>query len=105
MRQKRVKLIRQALENKLATYERRIRQIAESAYKIRQYLEKLNSEVQTDAVHPEETEGSVSSGSVDNGTGGADLSHPTAVETVLDEQPAELRHDIGNIGIDTGRAV
>lgn len=49
-RPKRVKLIRQALINKLATYERRIRQMSENHYKIRQFLEALDQQEKDDAI-------------------------------------------------------
>jgi hypothetical protein len=98
-------VFRSKLEAQLSKYERRIQKMAENAYKIRQFLETLNREVQNDAIHPIEPEGSVSGGSLDNGTGGADISDSAAIETVLEEQPAELPDNSGDLGVNSGCAV
>lgn len=89
-RQIRRKLIIQQLEKKLDTYERRIRQMSENHYKIRQFLETLTKQENDDAIHQNDSEGSTGSGSVDNGTGGAELLIVENNEAVLEEQPAEL---------------
>lgn len=104
-RQKRVKLIRQALEAKLAKYETRIQKMAENAYKIRQFLETLNREVQDDAIRDTGSEGSISSGSTDRDAGESNLPDSAVVTPVLEEQPAELQSDSGNIGINSGSTV
>ncbi len=92
-RQLRRKVIIQQLEKKLETYDRRIKQMAENAYKLRQFLDTLNREVQDDAIHISEGEGSISGGSADRDAGELDVPNPATPETVLEEQPAELRNN------------
>ncbi len=54
-RQIRRKLIIQQIEKKLETYSRRIQQMAENAYKLRQFLETLNKEENDDSEKTDET--------------------------------------------------
>lgn len=86
----RIKLIREQIINKLDKYGRRMQQLAENAYKLRQLLETLDKQENENAVHQDDTEGSTGSGSVDNGTGGAELLDNKTPEAVLAEQPTEL---------------
>jgi hypothetical protein len=104
-KQIRRKIIIQQLEKKLDTYSRRIRQMAENAYTLRQMLETILKENQADAICETGSEGSVSGGSTDRDAGQPDLSDSTAPQAVLEEQPAELPSNSGNIGVAPGSAV
>ena len=96
---------RAQLEAQLSKYERRIQKMAENAYKIRQVIETLQREELSHAVHQADQQGSIGSGSVDNGTGGTDVHDSAVVAPVLEEQPAELRDDSGDLGVNSGSAV
>ncbi len=99
------KVIIQQIEKKLETYDRRIKQMAVNAYKLRQFLDKLNSEVQDIAIHSSEGQGSVGSGSSDIDSGGINVPDSTVVEAVLEEQPTELPSNSGDLGVSSGSAV
>ncbi len=103
MKAKRPKVFVSQIVNQLQKYDRRIQQMAEHAYKLRQMLTKILEE--QGALYPSETEGSVSSGSAGRDTGQPDVPNPTTPEAVLGEQPTELRNDSGDIGVTSGSAV
>ncbi len=100
------KLIIQDLQNKLQKYERRIQQMAENAYKVRQAIEMFSREAQDDAIHIEGSEGVLSGGGVsDREPGQPDVHDSATPEAVLEEQPAELSSNSGDLGINSGSAV
>jgi len=96
---------RSRLESQLAKYERRIQKMAESAYKIRQMIEQINVKENPIALHIDQREGEIGTGTPDSNAGQSDVSDTAAIEAVLVEQPAELSGNLGDPGINSGSAV
>ncbi len=84
-KQVRRKLVMMQIMNKLDKYDRRIKQMAENAYKLRQFLDTLNKEENTDATHIAEGEGRTDSGATDRETGAPQLDAIDVSETVLEK--------------------
>ncbi len=103
MKTKRPKVFVSQIVNQLQKYDRRIQQMAERAYKLRQMLEKILEEQR--AIYSSESEGSVSSGSADRDAGQLDLSITADDKAVLGQQPPEFRDNSGGAGLVTGSAV
>ncbi len=83
------KLIIQDLQNKLQKYERRIQQMAENAYKVRQAIEMFSRE-DSDATRDSGSEGQSSDGSANRDDGSIKLPDLDATEAVLGEQQEKL---------------
>ena len=96
---KRKKVQREWLEGQLSKYERRIQRLAQEAYYIRQAIELLDTQEAvsnqskgeiSDAICETGIEAGAGIGGTDSNTGEPNISHTTALEAVLAEQPTEL---------------
>ncbi len=99
------KIIIQQIDKKLETFDRRIQQMAENAYKLRQFRQTLINQENDNAIRETGSEGSASSGSADRDAGQSDVLDPTTIAPVLEEQPAELSSNSGDSGIVAGSAI
>jgi len=90
MRQARIKIIRQQIQNKLDKYDRRIQQMAENAYKLRQFLQQLDQQENDNALRETGRSEVAGSGNTNSDTGESQLPDNTPAEAVLAEQPTEL---------------
>lgn len=105
MKPPRPKVIKAKLEKELARYSSRIQKLASKAYQIRTMLEDITAMEANDALHLSGSEGQTGEQRTDSDAGQSNILDAAINPAVLDQQPAELRHDSPDIGLVEGSGV